>query len=192
MRNSYLLAAAALAIATVACSKKEPAQNAALNDTTLVDNTVSGDMNTTAAAPMGDADFANAVASGGRYEVDSSNLAATRASSPAVKSLASMIAADHKKAGADLKAAASKAPSPFTPADGLTTKQKADLEALKAAKGAEFDKLYVSQQIAAHEEALSALHGYAAGGATPSLKEFASKMATAVQAHLDKLNTLQL
>lgn len=193
MRNSTLIAAAAMALAAAACGKKDAATDVAINDSATVNEaSLNNAMNGTAAAPMGDADFANAVAAGGHYEIDSSALAATQASSAGVKSMASMIAADHKKAGADLKTAASAAPSPFTPADGLTTKQKADLAALKAAKGAEFDKLYVAQQIAAHQEALSALQAYAAGGATPSLKSFASATATAVQGHLDKLNALKL
>lgn len=191
MRYSLLLAATALTITTAACDKKEPANDATLNDMAANMN-AEADMNAIAAAPLADADFANAVASGGHHEIVSAELAAKQAASADLKALAGMIGADHAKAGAELKAAAAAATPAVTPADTLTAKQKADIDALKAAKGADFDKLYVSQQIAAHEEALAALTAYAAGGSSDSLKAFAAKTVPVVQGHLDRLHAMKM
>ncbi len=187
MRLLIFAAATSLALVTSGC-KKEPV-TADLNATNQLnevgDSIATGD----AGAALGSADFANAIAGGGRFEIESANLAATMATSAGLKEVAAMIAADHKKAGGDLKAAAGASTPAFTPLASLNTKQKADLEALKVA-GSNFDRVYVDQQIAAHQEAVGVLSNYAAGGNSPQLKAFAAKVLPTVQGHLDKLNTL--
>ena len=60
----------------------------------------------------------------------------------------------------------------------------------KAAKGADFDKLFVEQQIAGHKAALDALKAYSAGGDQPSLKEFATSVIPTVEGHLTKLEAM--
>lgn len=187
MRLLMIAAATSLALVTSGC-KKEPAStdlNAANQLNEVGTSIATGD----AGAALGSADFANAIAGGGRFEIESANLAATMATSADLKALAAMIAADHKKAGEDLRAAADASTPSFTPLASLNTKQKADLEALKAASS-NFDSVYVSQQIAAHQEAVSVLSNYAAGGSSPQLKDFATKVLPTVQGHLDKLSAL--
>lgn len=188
MRLLIIAAAASLAVVSAGCKKQPDASEVdaanQLNDT--------GDANASATVPvtaLGSADFANAIAGGGRFEIESADLAASRATSGDVKELAAMIAADHKKAGEDLKAAAGASTPSFTPLASLNAKQKADLEALKGA-GSNFDSLYVTQQIAAHQEAIAILQGYAANGSSPQLKDFAAKVLPTVQGHLERLNAL--
>lgn len=193
MRKLLLIAAAAGAIATAACKKQDAVDNAVVSENAATEANLAAEGNTSAAAvALGDSDFANTIAAGGHYEIDSSDLAPKQGASASLKSLAAMIAADHKKAGDELKAAAAAATPKVVPSDTLTAKQQSDLSALKAANGAAFDTLYVSQQIAAHQEALAALKAYAASGASPSLKAFASKASTVVQGHLDKLQAVKL
>jgi len=189
MRPIVLTAVASLALVSAGC-KKEPS-SADLNAANEL-NAAANSMATTApvAGPaLGSADFANAIAGGGRFEIESAALAATKATSADLKTLAASIAADHKAAGEELKAAADASTPSFTPLASLNAKQKADLEALKAA-GANFDSVYVAQQIAAHQEAVGVLTSYAAGGASPQLQAFAAKVLPTVQGHLDKLNAL--
>jgi putative membrane protein len=187
MRLMIIAAATSLAIVSAGC-KQEPTTSD-VNASNQLNEMGSANAAGDAGAALGNADFANAIAGGGRFEVESSDLAASKATSADLKALAAIISADHKKAGEDLKAAAGASTPSFTPLASLDAKQKADLEALKAA-GSNFDSLYVSQQIAAHQEAIQILSNYAAGGASPQLKDFATKVLPTVQGHLDKLNAL--
>jgi putative membrane protein len=188
MRVPLTAAIACLTILSAGCNKEPKATELnASNETVGADST---NATATVAAPLGSADFANAIAGGGRFEIESAALAATNASSADLKSLAAQISADHKKAGEELKAAAAASSPSFTPLASLSAKQKADLAALKGVTGADFDRLYVTQQIAAHQEAVGVLTNYAAGGASPQLKDFAAKVLPIVQGHLDKLSAL--
>ena len=67
---------------------------------------------------------------------------------------------------------------------------KSKIDALKAAKGADFDKLFVSQQTEGHQKALDALKAYSSGGDQASLKEFATTATPVVQGHLTKLEAM--
>jgi putative membrane protein len=186
MRVLIIAAATSLALAGAGCNK-EPASSD-LNTANQLNETgtsTSGEVGTA----LGNADFANAIAGGGRFEIESADLAARMAASADLKALAATISADHKKAGEDLKAAAGASNPSFTPLASLNAKQKADLEALKGA-GGNFDSVYTAQQVAAHQEAIQILSNYAAGGTSPQLKEFASKVLPTVQGHLEKLNAL--
>ena len=187
MRLLIIAAATSLAVLTAGCNKEPaPADLNASNELNDSGTTVA----TSEAGPaLGNADFANAIAGGGRFEIDSAALVASKATSADLKALAAMIASDHKKAGEDLKAAATASSPSFTPLASLNAKQEADLEALKAASG-NFDSLYVTQQITAHQEAVQILSDYAAGGTSPQLREFASNVLPTVRGHLDKLNAL--
>lgn len=186
MRLLIFAAATSLAVVSAGC-KQEPSPSD-LNASNQL-NEAGTSIGSEAGAALGSADFANAIAGGGKFEIDSADLAASKATSADLKTLAAMIAADHKKAGEDLKAAAGASTPSFTPLASLNAKQKADLEALKAA-GGNFDSVYVAQQIAAHQEAVQILSDYAAGGTSPQLKDFAAKVLPTVQGHLDKLNAL--
>lgn len=186
MRLPVTAAIACLTLLSAGCNKEPRADELnASNEIAGADST-----GATTTAPLGSADFANTIAGGGRFEIESAALAATKASSADVKALAAQISADHKTAGEELKAAAAASSPPFTPLASLNAKQKTDLDALKGLTGAEFDRLYVTQQIAAHQEAVQILTSYAAGGASPQLKDFAAKVLPTVQGHLDKLDAL--
>ena len=85
--------------------------------------------------------------------------------------------------------AAAKAQPAVTLAPALTPDQQAKLDALKAA-GADFDKTYAEQQVAAHEQALAALRDQAANGSAEPLKGFAGEVAPVVEHHLETAKTL--
>ena len=188
MRRTLIAAATCLTVVTAGC-KKEPSA-ADLNTSNGIEAADALNGAAPAAAPLASADFANAIAGGGRFEIESAALAASKATSADLKSLAAMISADHQKAGSELKTAAAASNPPFTPLASLNPKQKTDLAALGGLSGSQFDQLYVTQQIAAHQEAISVLRSYAAGGESPQLKEFAAKVLPTVQGHLDRLAAL--
>jgi len=183
----YLASAAALTIALGACGQNDAAENtagSAMENLTTAPEDDAGNM-AMAAMPTTAAEFSNMAAASDAYEIQSSQMAATKAGAAGVKTFAAMLVKDHQKSTADLKAAAGKASPAVMPAAMLNAEQQANLDALKAAaNGADFDRLYLQQQVPAHEKALAMLQGYAAGGDTPAIKDFAAKTAPAVEMHL--------
>jgi putative membrane protein len=155
-----------------------PADESAANNATMSDATVTGQQ------------FANAAASTDAYEIAAAKLAKEKATTQPLKDFAAMMIKDHTDSTAKLKAAAAKADPKITPDATLTDEQKANLETLRDAKGADFDAAYKSQQIAAHQKALGAMQGYASTGDVSTLKDFATSTSTVVQAHLDKIQSL--
>lgn len=145
---------------------------------------------TDTAAPMTGQQFADTAAASDMFELESSKLAQQKATAGPVKEFAAMMIKDHTTSTAKLKAAAAKADPAITPKPVMNAEQTANLEALRAASGAEFDALYKQQQMMAHQKALAALQGYAASGDVPSLKTFASETAPVVEAHFKHVSAM--
>jgi putative membrane protein len=197
MRLILTIAAASLAIATAGCQK--PAENnadaTAANDLTVNDgmanDAMAGDTgNAMAVAPQAANDFASTIAGSDMFEIASGKLAQTMATNAALKSFGTMLVTDHSKSSSELKTAAAGATPPVTLPTALPAELQAKLDALKAAKGAAFDTLFLEQQKDGHTKALDALKSYASSGDTASLKTFAAKAIPVVQGHLDKLNAM--
>ncbi|MEO6247799.1 MAG: DUF4142 domain-containing protein [Sphingomicrobium sp.] len=189
MRSTTLIAAVSLGLALMACGKKETTTvmtNDASMTTESSDINVAANMGATAAA-MPAQGFTDTVAGSDMFEIQSGKLAETMATSASLKSIAKMLVADHTKSSDMLKAAAKKTSPMVALPMILPADLKAKLDALKAAKGADFDKLYVEQQTDGHKAALDALKAYSAGGDQAALKEFATSAVPVVQGHLDKL-----
>ena len=203
MRLTLIAAAVSLAISTAACQKTvednaadTAANNLAMNDT-MMDDSMANDMNTNgmAMAPALASDFVATIAASDMFEIASGKLAQSMATKEECKNFGTMLVADHGKSTADLKTAAAAATPPVTLPTGLPAELQAKLDALKAAKaakGAEFDKLFIEQQKDGHKKALEALKSYASGGDVASLKAFATKGAPVVQAHLDEINAMKI
>ena len=196
MRNATLTTVAALVLAAAACADQDT-PNDVSTDVNLAEDTAANDVlgadqmgNAAAAMPTDAAGFANAVAAADLYEVESARLAADKASNAEVKSFAEHVRSDHEKSTAELKSAAGTAN--ITVAPRLDAEKQAMLDRLKAASGAEFDRLFLEQQKTAHQKALALLQGYASGGDNEALKAFASKTAAAVKGHLDHANSIEL
>ncbi len=195
MRLLLTAAAASLAIATAACQKTAENDATSANDMmmndTMMNDGMADDMNM-AMAPMMANDFVAAAAASDMYEIESGKLAQTMATMEECKKFGAMLVADHGKSTADLKVAAAAATPPVAMPTAMPAEMQAKLDALKAAKGAEFDKLFISQQKENHQKALDMLKSYASGGEVASLKMFASKTAPVVQNHLDMLNKMKI
>ena len=198
MRIVKLSAVAALAIALAACGGNNEAGNDVSTDANLAGDQAANDVlggNATdnqaaAALPTDASGFATAVAATDLYEIQSSELAATKATSAEVKEFAGHVRTDHQKSTADLKTAAAEAKVEVTPA--LDAEKQAMLDALKGASGAEFDRLFLEQQRTAHQKALNVLQNYASRGDSEPLKAFANKGTKIVQGHIEHLNGIKL
>lgn len=199
MRAFLPLSTAALALALAGCNSRtndnatpsateEAAADAMPADAGATDAAMAGD----ATAPMTAQAFVDAAAASDMFELESSKLADKTSKDTNVRAFAAMMIKDHTKSSADLKAAAAKATPAVTVAPKLTAEQQADLDALKAASGDAFDKLYGQKQAAGHEKALAMLQSYAASGDAPALKDFAGKTAPVVSGHLDRAKKLPM
>ena len=194
MRIATLTTVAAFALAVAACNTETG--NDVSTDVNLAEDTAANDVlganaTSNSAMPTDSAGFANAVAAADLYEVESARLAADKATNAEVKSLAQHIRTDHEKSTSELKSAAGTANISVAPK--LDAEKQAMLDQLKAAaRGADFDRLYVEQQKTAHQKALDLLQGYSSGGDNEALKAFATKTSAAVKGHLDHANSIKL
>ncbi len=194
----FALALTLPALALAGCGKSSTS-NTTTTETTVLDNSIDQNvmpaaepMSNDANATIGDSamtaqQFADTAAASDAYEVAAGKLAQNKATSQALKDFGAMMVKDHTDSTAKLKAAAAKADPKIAPNSAMTDEQKADLDVLKSAKGADFDAAYKSQQVAAHQKALGAVQGYADAGTVPTIKAWAQTVAPIVQTHLDKI-----
>lgn len=174
MIRPLLIAAAAPSLALSACSA----------DRAATETAASAEMTPTAR----DA-YVGMAAAGDMYEIQSSQLARTRARGQAVKDFAQMMIDHHRQTTAQLNAAA-RAAGVVPPMPALLPMQARMMNDLEAAPEADFDRLYLAQQVEAHEAALALHAHYARSGDAPALKAAAAAAVAIVQQHLDRARQL--
>lgn len=128
--------------------------------------------------------YVEMAASSDMYEIQSSQLALSRAQNPAMRNFAQMMITDHTNTSQQLMAAASAAGLP--PMTPRLLPMHADMLArLQGLSGAAFDREYARQQLMAHQQAVSLHSNYAARGDTPALRVVASAAVPIVTRHLN-------
>lgn len=199
MRTAILLAAAAAtAMSLAACQKQQDqtanAASGAANSAPVsgVQDATSAAVGATSAATVGSIstdEFVSNLTQSDMYEIEAGKIAQQKGQSKGVKDFGKMMVADHtamEKTGAPVIQAAGQKPSP-----DLDQRRKGLLDNLRGAPADRFDKEYLDQQEAAHNEALTLLKGYADRGSDAGLKDLATKAMPKVQAHLDQVHALQ-
>lgn len=151
--------------------------------TTATDSTMPTAM--PAPAPQ---DFVNEAASGGMFEVKSSELALQRSKSDEVKAFAQMMIDDHTKANDELKtlATAKKLDVPAEPAG----KAAEHLKAVTDASDADFDTVYLQHQAAAHADTIRLFAAMAGDKTDAELATFAGKTLPTLNKHAEHVVTL--
>ena len=145
-----------------------------------------------AASPsMAAADYVAATAVADLYEIEAARIAQDRSQNDEVKAMAAMFLADHTKSADDLKVAVSQSGQTLTIPAALPVDRQAQIEALNAATPTDFDAVWLTQQVQAHEQALALHQRYAQSGDTPALKTFAAATAPVIQRHLDQVRQLR-
>ena len=143
---------------------------------------------TPAAKPVTDAEFVVIAASSGMYEVESSKMAKERAASEAVKKFADHMITDHTKANKELTAAAKKAGLGL-PVQMLDSDIR-QLNALRGKTGAEFDRLYIMQQVQAHDDAVALFETESKNAKAAEIKDFATKTLPTLKEHQTHIRML--
>lgn len=148
-----------------------------------------------AAAPVGQASAATigantvegyvpAAAMGDMYEIQAAEIALRRSTNDRVKELATMIRTDHTAASNLFKApAAADAPTVALPTT-LDQRRQGLIDNLNSASAADFDRVFLDQQIAAHQEALTLHRGFSDSTAAPGLAGHARNVVPKIENHL--------
>lgn len=132
--------------------------------------------------------FAEQAASSNMFEIESSKLAKKHAKSKQVKNFAEMMISDHTKAGKRMEQTLEK--EGMKPSKSLSPKHEALLQELEAAKGADFDKAYITAQTQAHMEAVTLFKNYSENPDDKALGAFAKKTLPTLEKHLEHVQKL--
>lgn len=125
------------------------------------------------------------------YEIQASQMAETRSHNREITALARMLVTDHRASTAGLQRAVRAGAVNTTIPTALDDRRQGMINNLRDASAADFDGVWVTQQIAAHEEALALMTGFADRGDNDALKAAARTTAPVVQRHLDALHRIQ-
>jgi putative membrane protein len=126
-------------------------------------------------------------------EIQTSELAAKQAQSPAVKKIAGMLVTHHQKNRTELETLAQQKGVDLVPASGgNTARDTAGVLALRSLQGADFDTAYVAGQLEAHRSNLDAIRNQMLPAAQDAdVRRFLEKTQTAMEKHLANLEEIQ-
>lgn len=147
------------------------------------------------ASQLSDREIAKVLLTINDGEIDAAQMASRKSSNDKVKDFAKMMIAEHKKNISETKSLAKKNKIDTKDSD-LSKTLKEDAKTankdLKKKDKADFDKEYISQQIAMHEKALDTLKNTLIPNAkNPEFKEHLEKTQMAVTEHLDHAKKLR-
>lgn len=196
MKRILLLAAGAAALTLGACQKTDSqptadagTSNSAVNATQDAAAAAVGATSAATVGPMTTASFVTNAAISDMYEIQAGQIAQKKGQTAGVRDFGKMMVVDHTAMSNTMKpliaAAGQTAPT------GLDERRKGMIDNLNAASNADFDKVYLDQQEAAHSEALTLMQGYAKDGDDAALKAAAGKTAPKVEQHLQHVRTLK-
>lgn len=192
MTRILLAGAASLALLGACSQSKDPADDAAATVNAAQD-AASGPVGQTSAATIGantTDGFVTALATSDMYELAAARIAATKGQAAGVKELATMITTDHTASTNKLKTIAPVEAANTTLPTSLDERRQGLLDNLNAATPADFDRVWLTQQVAAHNEALTLLNGFKDHADTPQLAGLATEIIPKVTMHRDRAQQL--
>ena len=135
-------------------------------------------------------------AAAGAGEIRESELAVRKATTPAVKSFARQVAADHRAMASELKALATKLKvAPDTADDDVRDAVKHSADDIKdltdKKPGHDWDEQYLDNQIKDHKDVLDKLEDAAKNATDPDLRAALEKATGKVQEHLTKAQAIK-
>lgn len=193
MKYLAIASAASLALLTACNQGGDSAGQNASEAVNATQDAASGVVGQTSAATMGAntvGGFVTGLATGNMYELEAAKVAAAKSTNADVKALAAMITKDHTAAGEKLMAAAPAAAPDVAIPTTLDERRKGLIDNLNAATPGDFDKVYLDQQVAAHNETLTLLNGFSGNTDAPTLSALAQELIPTVTAHRDRAQAL--
>ena len=142
-----------------------------------------------------DAQIASIVVTANQVDIDAGKLAASRAASAEVKAFGEQMVKDHSgvnKAATNLAAKLKVTPEDNATSQSLKSGGQKNVARLEKLQGAAFDKAYVDQEVAYHQQVLEALDKTLIPGAkNEELKALLVKVRPAFVAHLEHAKGIQ-
>jgi putative membrane protein len=142
-----------------------------------------------------DAQIASIVVTANQVDIDAGKLAASKAARPEVKAFGEQMVKDHSgvnKAATDLAAKLKVTPEDNATSQSLKAGGQKNVARLEKLQGAAFDKAYVDQEVAYHQQVLEALDKTLIPGAkNEELKALLVKVRPAFVAHLEHAKGIQ-
>jgi len=141
-------------------------------------------------APVSDALFASAAASGGLAEVTLAELGVQKATDPELKRFSQRMVDEHTRMNSELTTLASQKqiPLPRTP-DARATFCAQSLAGLS---GQEFDKCYAKAQLMIHMDSAAAFQAESERGQDPQVKALAAKSLPHIKDHLKTIKPIAM
>ena len=115
-------------------------------------------------------------------EIEAGKAAAARAQNPQVKQFAQKMVDDHTQMLNDLKALAQR--KSVSLPDAMSLKDKAQMELMKRAAGADFDKRYMDAMVKDHQEDLKEVQDLAAKAKDPDFRAAVQRASARINEHL--------
>ena len=134
--------------------------------------------------------FVEKAAMSDMYEIQAGKLAASQAENGDVKSFGQEMVDDHSNTTEELSELIDDNDIDATLPTALDDKHQAKLDKLKELSGPKFDKTYISDQVTAHEKAVSMFQDYAQSGDNEKLKAWANDTLPALKEHLEEAKAL--
>jgi putative membrane protein len=125
-----------------------------------------------------------------QYEIQAAQLAMQRSQNQEVKNFAQRMATDHETTTRQLQGLVQNISS-VQVTTALDAKHTEMLTQLRNARGSDFDRLYMTQQIQAHQNAVDLFHNYSQAGDNAQLKQWASATLPKLQEHLQMAQQTQ-
>ena len=192
MKNILIAGAASLAL-LAACNQGDTAGQNTSEAVNATQDAASGVVGQTSAATLGANTvdgFVTNLAVGNMYEIEAARIAEAKSNNADVKALAAMILKDHTAAGEKLQTTASTAAPDVALPTMLDERRKGMIDNLDAAAPDDFNKVYLDQQVAAHNETLTLLNGFSDNSDAPALATLAREMIPTITAHRDRAQSL--
>ena len=171
----------------VGCAQTDEADEAAVQDTAAL----------TPAAPAGpsDAEIAHIVVTANTIDIEAGSLADEKGQNAEIKSFASKMVSEHT--GSNQQASELAQRLGVTPADNATSQSlssaaAATMQTLRGKSGADFDRAYIDNEVAFHQQVLDALDQVLIPSAqNTELKTLLQQTRPVIAGHLDMAKRIQ-
>jgi len=196
-RSIAIVSACALTVMWAACSKSaKNSDTLAAMDTTAKSAAATPIPDTTAAptAVLTDVNIVALLDEANAGDSAMGKLASTKGTSPAVKEFGRDMARDHHKLREAGQAVAKKENlAPQAPSNDTLATASAKMQdnLTSMAKGKDWDKAYIDNEVAVHQSVLNLLQTAGTAAQDTSLKALITKAQPTIQAHLQKAQSIQ-
>lgn len=137
-------------------------------------------------------DFVRTAALTDMFEIQSAKLALDRSTDAKVRAFAQRMMKDHQATTAQLKAAIAGRTNIAAPPTMLDQAHETKLDQLRNLKGLGFDRQYRTEQITAHEDAVSLFTRFGDGKEDQALRDFATHALPTITDHLRMAQALPI